>query len=231
MDPLLSEKFHSKIIIDQHSKCWNWDGHLNVHGLPIIHITIKPRVYKIYSARRVSLQLKNKLVDNKVCLPTCKNKICVNPDHLVCGDEARFWNSIQKLSEPDGCWVWTKQMDKDMYGDFLVSKNHKLIHIKAHVYSWQLYTGRSVPKGILVCHTCDHPYCVNPQHLFLGTTKDNSLDMMQKNRGPSKLNPESIKEIRDLSSNMTLKELSIKYGVSDSTISDIKLRKSWKHIL
>jgi hypothetical protein len=80
------------------------------------------------------------------------------------------------------CWLWTKGVDKDGYGQChaaKVAKDNKVT--RAHQLAWVMMNG-SIPEGMLVCHTCDNPTCVNPKHLFLGTNRDNVHDMINKGR-------------------------------------------------
>ncbi len=192
-----------------------------------------------YSPRRLSLELDGKIVaQSEHTQPLiCKNKLCVNPDHLVFGDAARFWAKVQKLNDYD-CWVWIASQDKDMYGKFRICENGKKIVVRAHVYSWFLYTGRPVPSSLCVCHACDHPYCVNPAHLFIGSTQDNTRDRDEKGRqakgetqGSAKLDEAKVKEIRELhKSGMSIVQLSSRFQVSWTTIADAINRKTWKHV-
>lgn len=80
--------------------------------------------------------------------------------------------------QPNGCWDWTwnKDKDKDGYGLF-----HARPHQKAHRFSYEMFKGE-FDKSLYVCHTCDNPSCVNPDHLWLGTVKDNNNDTLTKNR-------------------------------------------------
>lgn len=75
------------------------------------------------------------------------------------------------------CWVWNRAVYKGGYGAY--SYENKAC--KAHRFSYMCYIG-SIPTGMMVCHTCDNPCCVNPYHLFLGTAKDNMQDKMNKGR-------------------------------------------------
>lgn len=236
MEEKILEKFWASV--EKTDDCWNWIGYLDKSGLPIIRYMIDDKLIET-SSRRLSLEINGKTIDkSERAQPlVCKNKLCVNPEHLLFGDNARFWAKVQKLSEPNGCWIWIASQSKDLYGKFKIFEQGKKVDIRAHVYSWQLFSGRPVPKGIQVCHTCDHPYCVNPNHLFLGTNKDNVDDMVQKERqargekcGNSILNAHQVKEIRELHSTMGTVKLSLKYNVSPSNISDIIYRRSWKHI-
>jgi len=76
-----------------------------------------------------------------------------------------------------GCWEWVGSMDRNGYGSF--SMNGK--SMGAHRASWLLYEG-DIPEGMLLCHKCDNPSCVNPGHLFLGTQSDNMRDAYNKGR-------------------------------------------------
>jgi hypothetical protein len=79
------------------------------------------------------------------------------------------------LKQPNGCWLWNGALNKDGYGVFGIKAEG------AHRASYKMYKGE-IPKGILVCHKCDIPRCVNPDHLFLGTQLDNIRDAQSKNR-------------------------------------------------
>lgn len=88
--------------------------------------------------------------------------------------EQRFFKFVEKT---DTCWLWTGCIDKQGYGSF----NHRSRMLKAHRYSYSKFNG-SLLGGMLVCHTCDNPKCVNPDHLYLGTPKDNSNDLKDRSR-------------------------------------------------
>ena len=77
----------------------------------------------------------------------------------------------------DGCWLWTGRKKGPAYGGFLYQGKKQM----AHRVSWQLYRGK-IPDGMKICHECDVPLCVNPQHLFCGTQKDNMQDCARKGR-------------------------------------------------
>lgn len=145
----------------------------------------------------------------------------------------RFWSKVNKTKT---CWFWTAYKAGGGYGRFGVSA--KVSPQPAHRISWMLAYGE-VPDGFCVLHKCDNPSCVRPDHLFLGTLKDNSQDMVRKGRDRSqgsknlmsKLNEKQVLEIRRLSKSGTKgKDLAENYGVTTAMISGIINRKSWLHI-
>lgn len=97
---------------------------------------------------------------------------------ISCGchhsSSARFHSNVVV---GDSCWIWTAKILPNGYGVF----NVKGKQVYVHRFSYQLYNG-TIPYGLLVCHTCDNRSCVNPAHLWLGTHKDNTQDMISKNR-------------------------------------------------
>lgn len=86
----------------------------------------------------------------------------------------KFWAKVNKT---DGCWEWTGATTHNGYGSFTVDGRG----VRAHRYSWRLHYGDD-PGRMLVCHTCDNPKCVRPDHLFLGTTVQNERDKVAKGR-------------------------------------------------
>jgi HNH endonuclease len=88
-----------------------------------------------------------------------------------------FWANVSP--EPmSGCWLWTRASGED-YGRFYVGGG---VFVKAHRLSYELFRG-PIPPNLVVCHHCDNKARVNPSHLFVGTIRDNALDMMAKGRG------------------------------------------------
>lgn len=77
------------------------------------------------------------------------------------------------------CWIWTGAVGKDGYGVIGVGRKQ----FRAHRAAYEAFNGS--PDGKLVCHSCDRPLCVNPDHLFLGTPRDNTRDMIAKGRAPA----------------------------------------------
>ena len=85
-----------------------------------------------------------------------------------------FWSKVEKTKD---CWEWVGCKTDGGYGRY----GRKIKLQKAHRISWTLINGE-IPKGLFVLHKCDNPSCVKPEHLFLGTAKDNTQDMISKGR-------------------------------------------------
>ena len=154
-----------------------------------------------------------------------------------------FWSKVSK-----DCWVWTGACNRVGYGHLFWGGEWWL----AHRLSWFLTKGQ-IPKGMLVCHRCDNPCCVNPDHLFLGTQSDNLRDSVKKGRwnngdrhwtrrhpekvtcGSShwnaKLTDSSAREILQMAmSGHSQRALAKRFGVSPRTIQDLLRGATWKHI-
>lgn len=146
--------------------------------------------------------------------------------------EERFWSQVRKTS---GCWLWKAGKDKDGYGAFR-AKFNGVMHLRAHRFSYHLNKGK-IPSLLSVCHTCDTPACVRPDHLFLGTNAENHLDKIAKGRarwrlgqehGMATLVEDQVRSILD--DPRPHAQIATEYNVSPATISDIKRRRSWRHL-
>ena len=139
--------------------------------------------------------------------------------------ERRFWSKVNKTSD---CWLWVGAADRQGYGRIKTSTT-----VLAHRKSWEIHNG-PIPDGLLVCHKCDNPPCVRPDHLFLGTNDDNMADMVQKGRAPrqSRLTDIEVATIRRryADGERWPRSLAREFGVSRSTIYYIVRRKTWVHV-
>ena len=163
--------------------------------------------------------------------------------------ENRFWAKVNKngsiplhCSELGNCWVWTAAKSNG-YGVFGRGRKEEGQTV-AHRMSWELHYG-PIPLSFNVLHKCDNPSCIRPDHLFIGTQKDNLKDCAQKKRtasqkypelrqgkGNVKLSEKDVKTIRESykSGGFTVVGLGKTFGVYHSQICRIINRKSWKWV-
>ncbi len=135
----------------------------------------------------------------------------------------------EKFERGRGCWEWEGATAWSGYG--LVCRPGGKLHWRAHRVAWTIYNGDIDPEELLVCHDCDNPPCVRPDHLFLGTHKDNMMDAAVKGRLYTKLTPDQVREIRALcAQGIGRNEIARTYGVSGTLIRYIKEKVWWQHV-
>ena len=148
-------------------------------------------------------------------------------------DSVLFWS---KVAKSEGCWEWQAGHFPNGYGCFTVKRKAH----GAHRVAWTIARG-PVPSGLWVLHRCDNRNCVRPDHLFLGTNQENIADKMAKGRhralrgmerNQAKLRDADVRWIRLLASEgaISQREIAEAFGVSQMAVSNIKLRKSWRHV-
>jgi hypothetical protein len=152
-----------------------------------------------------------------------------------------FWE--RAIPEPNsGCLLWTGALTRGDRGyGVLKVGGRKGPVIRAHRLAWELERG-PIPDGLLLCHRCDTPECINPAHLFLGTDADNHRDMDRKGRSRggsskgeahpgAKLTDADVAMIRELNSaGMGPSSLARQFGISQATAWNIVNRNTWRHI-
>lgn len=133
-----------------------------------------------------------------------------------------FWDRVGK--QEAGCWLWTGALDPAGYG--------RLHNKLAHRLAWADVNG-PIPAGLFVCHHCDNPPCVRPDHLFLGTAADNAADRDAKGRGRtgrrSKLTPALVAQLRARYSGRRgqISQFAREYGVTSLTMGRAIKGQSW----
>ena len=138
---------------------------------------------------------------------------------------------LENIKIKNSCWIWQKSCFHDGYGQTsLLGKK-----MRAHRLSYFLFMGVD-PGKLYVCHHCDNPKCINPDHMFLGTYEENMQDCKNKNRMVkgerqvrSKLKQSQIIEIKEMVRNgIYQKDIAKIYGVTQANISCIMRQISWK---
>lgn len=154
--------------------------------------------------------------------------------------DVRFHSKYE--TEPNtGCWLWSDALDVYGYGRLQIDGKAR----KAHQVSYELNYG-PIPRGKIICHTCDVRCCVNPEHIFLGTWEENVRDMMSKGRnrpggkphpgemnGRAILNEEYVRGLLARKKNgetISTRAEAEKMGVAIYAIQNILTGKAWKHV-
>lgn len=145
-----------------------------------------------------------------------------------------FWALTKKTDE---CWIWEGKTNAKGYGHRGNGRNGT--GVLAHRLSWMIHHGE-IPPDVLVCHRCDNPPCVRPDHLFLGTAEDNNRDRQRKGRTviphgethhSAHLTAADVSEIRLLHAfGARCYVLAAEYGVTRPAMSQLLLGRTWKSV-
>jgi hypothetical protein len=156
----------------------------------------------------------------------------MNPKTLTIKE--RLFSGVE-INQSTGCWEWKGAKDRKGYASLSIDGKQ----VKAHRQSYMQLVG-PIPEGMMICHKCDNPSCINPEHLFAGTALDNSRDCISKGRQKpigeksftAKLTDSEVLRIRkELASGAQKKHLGKKFGVSARAIFKIANGDTWKHLI
>lgn len=173
----------------------------------------------------------------RLCCNTCRNvarRELYSRTHRRQPSTSERFAARHSLDVITGCWPWTARKNAKGYGVFKATGE-----VSAHRVSWVLFRG-AIPAEMFVCHRCDNPSCVNPDHLFLGTHDDNMRDMVDKGRQRSacgsahpnaKFTEDDARAIRAEFAlrKTTQRALAKRYGVSQTAIHFVTSEKHWRH--
>ncbi len=199
------------------------------------HMAVGTKSDSMHSASRHGAKLGRA---NHAPKPAKKKSQVAGPyPRLTAKQLENFWLKVDKKSSPHGCWLWVAGNTAG-YGIFRAFDRG----LRASRLSYSILYG-DPPVDMDVCHNCpggDNPLCVNPSHLFLGTRSQNMKDCVAKGRknaakgrlaGKTKLSPVQVYDARKrYDDGEPVVQIACRYGVSTPAISDIGLRKSWKHL-
>jgi hypothetical protein len=150
-------------------------------------------------------------------------------EHLL----AKLSQGLERHTYPDpnsGCWLWGGTTHQFGYGSIGVWESGRVKTYGAHRASWWLHRG-PIPPRMSVCHRCDTPQCVNPDHLFLGSQLENLRDMFAKGRHPrhgQKLSPEQVRAIRADTRPYTV--IAGEFGVSAAAVCLLRQRRTYANV-
>lgn len=177
-------------------------------------------------------------VFRRTCSRSCEGKMAraiedgsIKPDT----EEEKITKRFDFYTDKSGeCWIWIGGIREDGYGQFSINRES----IAAHRFSYLHFVG-TIGRGMHVCHHCDNPKCVRPDHLFLGTHQDNMNDSNQKGRRKGSKNANSVItedqviEICDLysSGRFTQPQLAEMFGITQMNIWQIVSGRTWKHVI
>lgn len=181
---------------------------------------------KIFSKKETETtgNWKKKRFCSLICSSRTKSKYFKDPI-------AKLKNIIAETNKIEsGCFELTRSVGGDGYGTVMISGKH----LRTHRAVYHYLIG-NIPEGLYVLHKCDNPKCINPDHLFLGTGKDNAIDMVNKGRairyGKKQLSKDAIRNIIELiESGKNHTEIAYIYNISNTYVSKIGLQNGFRRL-
>jgi hypothetical protein len=182
-----------------------------------------------------------------------ESKLSIKGIALTAADLAKFIAQAGEPKTAGECWPWTAGKNPAGYGVVYIGASHlkgrKSMPVLATRLSWTFANRKTIAKGLLICHHCDNPQCINPHHLYAGTPKDNVHDAINRGRlnpydiaqcpkakgeasGKSKLTEAQVVEIRAryAAGGIPMKDLAAEFSVCRHTILGVLNGRVWSHV-
>lgn len=209
--------------------CWIWQGGMfgpKKYARPVVYIDRVPTLL-----RRIMWEQCRGYLGKMVLRSKCGNMRCCRLSHIEALDHARRglrWSSPPATSwfetNDQGCWLWTGRRVRWGYGRVMIDGKCLVAHRRA----WEVANGKPVPEGLVVRHTCDNPPCCRPDHLLVGTQRDNSRDMASRLRGPAKFDWDTVDRIRQRrAEGLSLRKIAEEFRCSHKTVDKLCKGKTY----
>lgn len=191
---------------------------------------------KYAERRKILWRRKN----SRQCKKCSEDFVGKGRDREYCSTKCKILHHI--IRKRSGCWEWKGELHPNGYGYTTDYETGKRTHV--HRISYTLFKGE-IPLGLYVCHACDNRKCCNPDHLWVGSAKENMQDAKDKGRmehvklcapkgeknANSKIKEEDVRKIRqEIDSGKRCTVIAREYGISSTVVYYIRDRKAWKHL-
>ena len=207
------------------TECWLWHGAISNSGSrPVIRDRDKPA---LFVQRAIFEEMRGYLP--KYLQRKCGVARCCNPDHAVESDHparGKRWATPPRThwfeTNDRGCWLWTGVATTNGYGSVMIEGERAATHVRSYELTYGSIAGR-----VSVRHACDVHLCCRPDHLSLGTQRENSEDMAQRYRaGSTKLSPNDLEAIRKLRTDgVPYRKIATQFAVTHRTVQ--KIVRGW----